>query len=359
MKGRERIEELHKDVEETLEGSADEFSEQLHDLKGILSESLGDFPFKVAIAIIVLFNFLYTFYQAYLATRIDDIIENDCYCDPTDRVFYRTITLTFISSWLCFLFGYGFKYTFGHGHFTCYNIAKKNKRDGATEKAYLELLDMVTTQENNFRALLSDLVSTRFLDDDHIERIKQDCIKHFNNGTKSIPKKEDDTASKATCSRPCTACNTTCICASDVNKSHTETEASEKTINIKWYLFMCTKIILISFRFIFRLFIVPLLLLQWFNEYAWNCLMNNIIRNYCETETSKYYIGLDHSFILYSVYVLLLTTLLFTFVINWFPSGIPEFTLHVQAFDNKLGFNIDKKGQFKGKMLEKRLKDIT
>lgn len=340
------IEELKHDVEENLEGSIDEFSDQLQDLKGILSETLGDLPFKFAILVIMApFNLLYTFYQAFLATRVYDNTEIDCYCDHTDRVFYRTITLVFISFWVCFLFGYGVKSTFGHKHFTRYNKEKKNKRDSTVENDFLELLDMVTKQERIFEAQLSDLVSTRFLDDDYIKRIEQDC----NNSTKSTQKNDD------------TACEIACSSASNVR-----IEIREKSINKKWYLFMCTKIFLILLRFILRLFIVPLLLLQWFNEYAWNCLMNNVIRNYCETEISKYYTVLDHNFLLYSVYVLLLIALLFSYIINWFPKGIPEITLQYKAahsidalnmFNNQLKFNIDKRGQFRNKMLDKRLND--
>ena len=99
----------------------------------------------------------------------------------------------------------------------------------------------------------------------------------------------------------------------------------------RWWCYMCSKILLIVLRFMFRLLIVPLLQLQWFNEYAWNCLMNNVIRNYCEAETSQYYIGLDHTFVLYSVYVLLLIALLFSLIINWFPRGIPDVTFQYKA----------------------------
>ena len=184
-KWKSNIEELKHDVGENLEGSIDEFSDQLQDLKGILSETLGDLSFKFAILVIMApFNVLYTFYQAFLTTRIDDNTENDCYSDQTDRIFYKTITLVFISFWVCFLFGYGVKSTFGHRHFTGYNKKKKNKCDSAVENDFLELLDMVTKQEKIFEAQLSDLVSTRFLEDDYVKRIEQDC----NNITKSTKK---------------------------------------------------------------------------------------------------------------------------------------------------------------------------
>ena len=82
----------------------DDIGDQLNELKGILSESLGDFPFKCAIIVVVLFNLLYTFYGGYFAARTDNAIESDCYCDPGDKIFYRTLMLVFTISWVCILF---------------------------------------------------------------------------------------------------------------------------------------------------------------------------------------------------------------------------------------------------------------
>jgi len=108
----------------------------------------------------------------------------------------------------------------------------------------------------------------------------------------------------------------------------------------RYYCFSLIKVSLIVFRFIFRLFVVPILQLQWFNDYAWNCLMNKIIRDYCETENMKYYINLDHSILLYSVYIVLLVALLFSVLINWFPKGIPHIVLQKNA--HKLKIKIQK-----------------
>ena len=132
-----------------------------------------------------------------------------------------------------------------------------------------------------------------------------------------------------------------------VSKQSTEESRKSK----KWYCFMFLKISLIALRFVFRLLIVPLLQLQLFNDYAWYCLLNNIIRNYCETETNKYYIGLDHSLVNYCVYILLLIALLFSFLINWFPKGIPQVVLLYKAGR----IMINKKGQFKSQFAYKQL----
>lgn len=98
------------------------------ELKGLLSETLGDLPFKFAIVVVVFFSFLYTFYDAYFANRISNVIKNDCHCDHADRAFYRTVVLISIVLWVCFLFGYAVISTFGHGHFLHHSEAKVNRQ---------------------------------------------------------------------------------------------------------------------------------------------------------------------------------------------------------------------------------------
>ena len=343
------IRKLAKDIQKDFADSVlDDFSKQLNELKGILGEALGDVPFKCAILVVVLFNLLYTLYHTFLATRTDNVIENDCYCDSTDRVFYRTITLISIIFWVCFLFIYALISTFGHGHFTRYNEAatRQNSLYGVSasaNRAFSELFDMVTEQEKSFQAQLKDLVSTKFLDYDYAKSIELRCMAVY--GTVSSTDGESTTSAR----------NDTLHTNNEETRRVTQFRLN-KTVKkqpTRWYCFMFTKIILIILRFMFRLLIVPLLQLQWFNEYAWNCLMNNVIRNYCETDSTKYYIGLDHSFVLYSVYILLLIALLFSFIINWFPKGIPEVTLHYKAVNRRdilrmknLRLNFNKKGEW-------------
>ena len=317
------IEDVTGEVVADLEETFDDVGGQLQELKGILSEALGDLPFKLAIVLIVLFNLIYTFYHAFFTTRIDNVIESDCYCDPIDRAFYRTLILVSTMIWICILSGYALISTLGHGHFIRFNEAKRNK---AAEKIFSNLTDIVATYEKSFQGKLRDIVSTKILDYDYCKAI------------------EDYYASQ-----------------SSKRNKHVHSQSTEKSKNFKdfynqkgrkqpkrWRYYMCSKILLIVLRFIFRLLIVPLLQLQWFNEYAWNCLMNNVIRNYCEAETSQYYIGLDHTFVLYSVYVLLLIALLFSIIINWFPRGTPEVAFQYEALDAPTTYkvNINKKGEF-------------
>ena len=150
------------------------------------------------------------------------------------------------------------------------------------------------------------MVTTKLLDNDHCKSIE--C--HFNKYFKH-----------------CESNNT--------ENTHKEDEKLKqlKRQPKRWYCFMVLKIALIVLRFTFRLLIVPLLQLQWLNSYTWNCIMNNFLRNYCETEASMYYIDLDHSFVLYSVYVLVIVALLFSLMINWFPSGIPQVVLRYSTLE--------------------------
>ena len=108
----------------------------------------------------------------------------------------------------------------------------------------------------------------------------------------------------------------------------------------RWLCFMFLKVTLIVLRFVFCFLIVPLLQLQLFSDYAWYCLLNNVVRNYCHSETN---IGLDHSLMNYCVYLLLLIALLFSFLINWFPKGILQFVLLYKG----RRIMINKKGKLK------------
>ena len=67
----DHIKEFKDELEANLEENLDDVSEQFQELKGILSESLGDLPFKCAILLIVFFNLIYTFYHAFLVSYQD------------------------------------------------------------------------------------------------------------------------------------------------------------------------------------------------------------------------------------------------------------------------------------------------
>ena len=344
------LKEFVSEVQDTFESSFDDVSENLHELKGILSETLGDLPFKCAVLVIVLFNLIYIFYDAFLSTRIHNVAASDCYCDPNDETFYRTIVLISVVFWICFLSVYALISTFGHGHFIRFNKAKENPLDANNASTFRKLFNLATKQEKSFRLILEDLVSAKVLDYDYCKGIEDYYTKLYS--------EKDSTNSEATRSANANAHGSKTESKTNQYKNpFQEFYQKDRKQPKRWWYYMCAKIGLIALRFIFRILIVPLLQLQWFNEYAWNCLMNNVIRNYCETETSKYFIGLDHTFVLYAVYVLLVIALLFSFIINWFPSGIPVVSFKydgTRIIDilKHIQINIDKKRQFAYKRFE-------
>ena len=259
------LKDLINNVYINLVDDADDLGDQVNELRGFLNETLGNLPFVFAIVLVVVFNLIYTFYDAYFSARISNIIRSNCYCDPTDRVFYRTVWMISIILWIIFLFIYGAFTTFGHKHCIGHSLARTSNHDSEIAKMFADTLDVLKKNEKKFKLYLSDLVTTNFLDDDHCEAIKRHyrslCEKKINHNNSSTYVQNN---------------------ASDTNSvGHNNQKRS------KWCCcFMSLKVSLIIIRFGFRLLIVPLLLLQLYNDYAWNCLMNNIIRNYCETKTN-------------------------------------------------------------------------
>ena len=530
---------LHK-IQSNLVDDVDDFNDHISDLKGILNETLGGLPFKFAILLVVFLNFLYTSYDAFFATRITSMITNECYCDPTDRNFYRIVMMVSMIFWISFLFIYGVYSTCGRHRIVCayHNETKTgletDKYVSKTHEDLVKLLDVLKRNEKKFQAQLRELVTTKFLDDDHCESIQQHYYstslywkktdthssadphiskicengKQDDTGKSNSSQANRDTMQATGLANTIVNCNTNNVLEVDIesvqvnavqntvqagigsaqgsngqnntvqaghghgiespqanngednavqgdndiesaqasngenntvqagnghgiespqaNNGENNTvqaghghgiespqanngennavqpgyndiesaqasngENNTERINTKqddnntdsehlsqgrddlgqvtkinkqssqttrrqsnrWYCFMFLKISLIALRFVFRLLIVPLLQLQLFNDYAWYCLLNNIVRNYCETETNKYYIGLDHSLVNYCVYILLLIALLFSFLINWFPKGIPQVVLLYKAGR----IMINKKGQFKSQIAYKQL----
>ena len=443
---------LHK-IQHNLVHDVDDF-DQFRELKGVLNETLGGPPFKIAIVLVVFLNFLYTFYDAFFAARITSMITSECYCDPTDKIFYRAFMMSSMIFWASFLIAYGLYYTCGRKYlvFACHNKIntdlETDKYVNKTHEDLVKLLDVLEKKEKKFQTQLKELVTTKFLDDDHCESIRQ---LYYNTslywtktdtdssadlfGTSHKNGKQDDTqkSSSQGSSEPVQTvgrANTTANRSTSnvhmvqadiefvqdnmiesgqaadgqnnagesrqtnnrenamednndmefgngqnnntdsgpgsrsdggnddddlgqVDKRSTQEPQTAKTQSKRWNCFMTIKVILISLRFLFRFLIVPLLQLQLFNDYAWYCLLNNIVRDYCATQTNKYCINLDHSMVNYCLYILLLVALLFSFLINWLPKGVPQVVLLYKA----RRIMVNKKGQLKSQFGYKKFEN--
>ena len=326
---------LINNVRSNLVDDADDLGDMVNELKGFLNETLGDLPFKFAITLVVFLNFLYTFYEAFFSTSIlNDEVKGDCYCDPTDRAFYRTVLFLSMVFWISFLIINALYCIFRH--INCHKEARLNSDRSKKISLITDTLDALKKNERKLKSYLRYLVTTNVLDDDHCKGIEN----HYN----SLYLKR------------ATDCNTSSSDDNDniVNVNSVNPDSNQlNEASWRWCRFMAFKVILIVIRYIFRLLIVPLLQLQLLNDYAWNCIMNNIIRNYCADETGSHYISLDHSFVIYSVYILLLIALLISVLIRWFPKGLPQVVLlyKTERLIKRLKITINKDHQFQYKPL--------
>ena len=73
---------------------------------------------------------------------------------------------------------------------------------------------------------------------------------------------------------------------------------------------------LVIVRFFAQLTLIPVLILQMLNTYAWICLMKD---HYCENEESRYHLGLAQTYLTFTFYIALLIAILSTIMLRWFP----------------------------------------
>ena len=315
--------EIEKSVQE-IDDVVSDATGDINELKGILSEALGGLPFKVGIIIVVLYQISYLTYKAFFETRLDIIIQDDCYCDQRDQIVYRTITFAFMSVWLLFLSSYAI-YNICCS-FTCTDSCCRGKSESKKiEKLFEKYNSQIEKRKEYLLKELNDMITTYYLDNEHYRNKKEQLqnkvigenARNLNQGNlnqenlEEVDAKSNETNWKKWCS-----CTKNCC-------------------------FMLLKITFITIRFGFRLTIIPLLALHGLNNYAWNCIFNNLIRQYCATITNEYFIGLDHLLVVYAMYIFILVAILFSIIIEWFPRGIPSFILKFERNFNSLTINVE------------------
>ncbi|XP_065894156.1 uncharacterized protein [Dysidea avara] len=315
------------------------------------------------------------------------MIENDCYCHTTDRVFYRFITFGCTSVWILFLLMYAIhsvcfrnhisrrdntldeksrdilqKYRKIKGEICDRQQESKDKVVAIVAATVLnidqyydtkrELEDMSTRRditewrERRKKSRLKKMHSNVDINNDITHEIVQDeaaAVSCAKSQTDVTVQPDDDTQQLKQQILPNQDIYQTSQDLED-NKQHETSTASwhlnqgdkiplvDSTVknadSCRWNCFMIIKFTLLVLRFVFRLLIVPLLQFQWLSNYAWNCIMDGLARDYCKTTTSQYFIGLDHSLVLYAVYVMILVTVMFGIIIAWLPKGTPQILLH-------------------------------
>ena len=84
------------------------------------------------------------------------------------------------------------------------------------------------------------------------------------------------------------------------------------------------KIFLIVTQALVQLLIIPLLELQWLDQYAWVCVADGINRNYCSSDGDADHLALDQVVVVYMFYASIVCATLLSLVICWLPQYVNE-----------------------------------
>ena len=276
--------------------------DDIDSLKGILSEALGDTPFKVALVVVVTFNFAYTFYNAFGEKHTDEsfVLSTQCSCDPSDRRFYSIITVGTAVIWAIFLFIYG-------GFKTFHSCCKLDDDEGTSRLVDAAAKGLKKHKRYFKKELIKLVASTYYMDDDNLNR-KMEILKQ-----KTLTSHYPIYLERI-------------FPTSHINGSKLKIKPKVNApIKRKCTCIIIIKLILVIIRFVIQISIIPLLICQWLNHYAWSCVMDGL-RDYCGRLTEEYHhnIGMDQSITIYGVYVTILLSVLFTIMIKWLPKGFPH-----------------------------------
>ena len=297
-----------EDILDDVLGGGD-IIDDFHGLKGMISNALGKLGFKFSIVVVLLFNFIYTAYNAFTRktkTEISVISLNNCSCDPGDRAFYSFNTFSCITLWIVFLVVcalYNFwkfiaelRHSSGTG---CANNRKTNKNNNNTDARNTDInIDDVSRRKRipwdqywflkrelrklttmalylNIRSLYIEKIRSR----EEITSAVKYVLTHMNAKFLEIPLD-----------------NSFNFVVDDACK-----------------LFKCALIVI---QFFLRLSIVPLLLVQWLDEYSWNCVVGSV-KDYCK-ETKMGY-TFDQSVNIFCLYVCVLLSIIIAVFIEIMP----------------------------------------
>ena len=285
--------------------------DDLNGLKGIVSDALGTLGFKFSLVIILLFNFIYTARNAFTKTTITEVSVisfNNCSCDSRDELFYSVITYGFISLWIVFIL-------------ICalYNIFKFIHK-------LLCINDTAADSSNE------EITTRKEIPKKHHWFLKREMRKLttmvFYSNKQTLHNKEINSADEIT----------SAVKYLLAHMKHEFLKEADPPANYnKFYCVtdnICKifKYALVILQFFLRLPIVPLLLLQWLDEYSWNCVIGSV-KNYCKDTVVGYMF--DQSMVISCLYICILLAITIAICIQYMPvnrllSGRKS-TLHNQS----------------------------
>ena len=336
------------------------------ELKGVLQGAfISTALFKFAVAIVFVFNFLYTLFNSFRQDDNSDNVGISCHCNSGHKTFYIIIILTSTVVWFLVLVVVKFYTWFVRPRM--YSLDLENK-----------IADTVKNQ-SYFIKELGDLLSAKYDDKHHRKKLVSKILK-----LKSVLREQGQVADPvftgvqgqlmAKKTPGLTRAHGHCTARKAVrftgnakfavpdylkesfpnnyvqySEKHKTTgllqdneENTKKSIfrsardNISmdyrhFYALDChqkaivsLKIFLIVTQALVQLLIIPLLELQWLDQYAWVCVADGINRNYCSSDGDADHLALDQVVVVYMFYASIVCATLLSLVICWLPQYVNE-----------------------------------
>ena len=318
-----KIESKHKvPVVHNLEasrGEQDEIAEPLslagvQELRGVLSEALNTALFKFAVVIVFVFNFSYSLFNSFRQDGSQDESNDDigskCHCNGRHKTFYVILILTSAVIWFLILVMEKF-YTWvvcpGRYNYHLLELIRDNSRfQSYFTKELNMLLSAVYDDPNNMFKLVAKLKKEQVNGDD----------------TGAVPMFETPHHLKDCFPNSMPATHGETYCKKSIFKSAKDNLSRQYKhfcrLKRRHKAVTSFKLFLIVNQFLAQLLIVPLLQLQWLDQYAWVCVAG-ISRNYCNSDRDVYNLALDQAVVVYMFYASILFAALLSMVIGWLP----------------------------------------
>ena len=276
-----------EDILDDVLGGGDVIDD-FHSLKGMISGALGSLGYKFSILVVLLFNFAYTAYNAFnrsTRSEISVVSFDNCSCDPSSRTFYMCTTFGFTALWVLFIVICAL-----HSIWNCikHHLWYSNTdeiREDLHQQERLIPGKQFWLLEREIKKLAAMVLSLN-IKSLHSHKINSNRINLATKGILTYMNKEFLTRSN-----------------SSVNFA----------FDVVFKLFRYTLVVI---QFFLRLPIVPLLLVQWLDEYSWNCVVGSI-KDYCKETTAGY--TFDQSMVISLFYACVLLSIIIGIFIKTMP----------------------------------------
>ena len=278
-----------EDIVDDVLGGGDVIDD-FYSLKGMISGALGSLGYKFTILVVLLFSFVYTVYNAFnrsTQTEVSVVSFNNCSCNPRDRAFYIFTTFGFMALWIVFLAICALYHIWK----LCCPSNHMHEEDSSKEK--------------------------RLIPDKHHDKFLKRELKKLTAMILSLNKKNlhsDQIDLEIV--------NLTTKTMLDFMMHPRLLEVWGPLENSTSFDFVYDDIcklfkgMLVVTRFTLWLPIVPLLLVQWLDEYSWNCVVGSI-KDYCKETTVGYMF--DQSMFISFLYVCILLSYILGILLKIMP----------------------------------------